>query len=86
MARCVQLDPCMVAQRTKNGLKIAGALAMLGLVLAVMLLGPELRQSAAPTDSMRLPSMSNLPPPGSLQVEIERTEGEPSDTVILPSR
>jgi hypothetical protein len=44
---------------------------MLGLFLAVMLFGPALRDSPVSNDSMRLPAMSNVPPPGSLHVELE---------------
>jgi hypothetical protein len=79
VARCMQFAPDMMAQRTKNVLKIAGSLLMLGLFLAAMLLGPELRQITAPSDAMRLPAMSNVPPPGSLQVEVESAEAQPGD-------
>lgn len=57
-------------------MKIAGALLMLGVFLAVMLLGPELRQSTAPDDAVRLPAMSNVPPPGTLHVEVAPTESQ----------
>lgn len=73
----------MIAQRTKNVLKITGALVMLGLFLAVMLLGPELRQDTLPPDAVRLPAMSNVPPPGSLHVEVQPNEApraEPDGT------
>lgn len=67
------IRPSMIAQRTKNVLKIVGALVMLGLFLAVMLLGPELRQSSVPADAVRVPAMSNVPPPGSFGIEVEPT-------------
>lgn len=72
--------PRMMAQRTKNVLKIAGALLMLGVFLLVMLLGPELRQSSMPDDAVRLPAMSNIPPPGSLHVEVEPAESRQAES------
>lgn len=60
----------MITQRAKNSLKVAGALVLLGLFMAVMLLGPALRTPVV-DDSIHVPAMTNVPPPGSLHIETE---------------
>jgi hypothetical protein len=51
-----------------NAWKAAGALLALGALLAVLLLAPAASRPAVSEPAVELPSMSHVPPPGSLKL------------------
>lgn len=52
-------------------LKAAALLLVVGAVAAALFLGPALRQAPDVESAVELPSMSNVPPAGSLHLETE---------------
>jgi hypothetical protein len=60
-------------EKFKRGyaLKAAGFLLVLGAIAAALFLGPALRRAPDPESPVELPSMSNIPPEGSLHIETE---------------
>ncbi len=63
-------------EKFKRGyaLKAAALLLMLGAIAAALFLGPALRRAPDLESPVELPSMSNIPPEGSLHIETERAE------------
>jgi hypothetical protein len=53
------------------GLKAAGLLLVMSAIAAALFLGPALRKSPETESPVDLPSMSNIPPEGSLYIETE---------------
>jgi len=60
----------MKTLRGGNALKGIGVLLMIGVVGLALFLVPALR-NAPDTESPHVPSMTNVPPPGSLHIETE---------------
>jgi len=60
-------------------LKAAGLLLLMGVFAAASFLGPALRR--APEPGLQLPTMTNIPPPGSLHIE---TAAEPQPAPEAP--
>jgi hypothetical protein len=60
-------------ERLKRGyaLTAAGFLLVLGAIAAALFLGPALRRAPELESPVDLPSMSNIPPEGSLHIETE---------------
>ena len=54
-----------------SALKAAALLLVLGAVAAALFLGPALRPAPDVESPVELPSMSNVPPAGSLHLETE---------------
>jgi len=60
----------MKTLRGRNALKGIGLLLLIGVVGGTLFLVPALRKSPD-TESPHVPSMSHVPPPGSLHIETE---------------
>ena len=60
-------------EKLKRGyaLKAAALLFMLGAIAAALFLGPALRRGPDVESPVELPSMSNIPPEGSLHIETQ---------------
>ena len=58
----------MATLKGANVWKAAGALLLLVMLLGVLLLVPAARTPTVTEPSVELPSMSNVPPPGSLKL------------------
>jgi hypothetical protein len=58
----------MATLKGTNVWKAAGALFLLVMVLGVLLLAPAARMPSITEPTVELPSMSNVPPPGSLKL------------------
>jgi hypothetical protein len=63
----------LAMEELKRGyaLKAVGVLLLLGAIAAALFLGPALRQPPDVDAPVDLPSMSNIPPEGSLHIETE---------------
>lgn len=59
----------MPTLKGSNTWKMAAALLVLAAFVGVLLLGPVLRKAPDPGPPANVPSMSNVPPPGSLHIE-----------------